>query len=198
MTFIVGTDARNEHPRPVDRDEAHRRGIVHRAVHVEILNDEKRLLVWHRRDGRLEIPGGHVDWLDLEARPESYEEASLRELEEELALACNWKVEAAQARSRIAPLLGNVALVANQLPSSAGNNNEWVMVHRIDWPVAFGDPTAFTLSEDEGVSHAAWMSIEDLVSTASEHPEFITSSLRLLLLRHGAMIPLGTPVGREW
>jgi hypothetical protein len=81
MTFIVGTDVRNENPRPVDRDEAHRSGIVHRAVHVENVDERGRRLVWRRRDGRLEIPGGHVDWLESDGRAESYDETVLRELD---------------------------------------------------------------------------------------------------------------------
>jgi len=190
MALFVGTDSRNENPRPVERDEAHVRGLVHRAVHVEIMDQAGRLLVWLRRDGRLEIPGGHVDWLETEDRAESYDEAVVRELDEELALWRNWALDSAQVRSRLARELSGTTLVANQLPSSTGNNNEWVQVYRLAWQPGWTDPVHFILGEEEGASHARWTSIEDLATRCERNVGLATASLRLLLCRRGIMIPL--------
>src|SRR5690606_16057529 len=114
---------------------------------------------------------------------ETYLEAALRELEEELSLLRNWRLGSAEVRARLGGALERRGLFANQLPSSAGNNNEWVMAYRLDWPRAFGEPTAFHLDEEEGVSHATWGSFDELVALATAAPARCASSLRLCLLR---------------
>jgi fructose-1,6-bisphosphatase/inositol monophosphatase family enzyme/8-oxo-dGTP pyrophosphatase MutT (NUDIX family) len=137
---IVAVDPDNSDTstRPVDRRQAHAEGVPHRAVHIEIKRRDGRYFVWHRPDGRLEIPGGHVDWLAALGRAESYHQACVRELIEELDLEQNWKVNpAARLQS---PNLRHTATVANRLPSSQGNNNEWVAVFQLDWAKDWGDP----------------------------------------------------------
>jgi hypothetical protein len=159
---------------------------------VEIVDERGRMLVWRRRDGRLEIPGGHVDWLESDGRAESYDETVLRELDEELALWRNWSLEAEHVRARHALELSGVTLVANQLPSSTGNNNEWVQVYRLTWQPGWTDPVQFILGEEEGMSHPRWASIEELATHCEREVGLATASLRLLLCRRGIMIPLGS------
>lgn len=191
MNWIVGTDSRNESVRAIDRAEAHRDGLIHRSVHLEIWDATHRLLVWRRRDGRLEIPGGHVDWLVGEDRAESFEEAALRELDEELNLKTNWSLDARRVVERLRGRLSPLALITNQLPSRGGLNNEWVAVHRLYWDTTWGDPTAssWVPDTDERTSDAAWMSLAEVEHLCSRDPRQPSSSLRLLLSRHGVLIP---------
>jgi 8-oxo-dGTP pyrophosphatase MutT (NUDIX family) len=191
MTLIVATDSRNVETWPVDRRDAHERGLIHRAVHVEVQDNAGRLLIWRRRDGRLEIPGGHVDWLSGEGRAESYLECASRELCEELALAANWGIPFDTARERVAPLLASVAIVSNQLPGRSGKNNEWVNVFQLLWQEGCGDPAGsnWTLDPEEGMSAATWLAVDEIERRCLLAPALPTAALRLLLLRRGVLVP---------
>lgn len=74
------------------RDECHERGVLHRIVHVLVIDKRGRILVAQRAADRKLAPnwwdasaGGHVDL------GESYEDAAKRELEEELGL--KWQLK---------------------------------------------------------------------------------------------------------
>jgi 8-oxo-dGTP pyrophosphatase MutT (NUDIX family) len=186
---LVGTDSTNTQAYPVDFETAHAQGRPHRAVHLEISNSRAEFFVWERQDGRLEIPGGHVDWITQAHRPESYEEAALRETIEELNLLVNWQVSATEARARLHGHLRRIGpLVINQLPSPQGHNNEWVAVFGLAWEGSWGDPCQFVLSE-EGHTAPRWLSLEGIKQESMQHP--INAALRLFLQRHGILIPLG-------
>jgi len=69
------------------RGEVHRKGLMHRAVHVFLLDDENRIYLQRRAWVKEQDPGrwdssasGHVD------SGESYDAAAERELEEELGV----------------------------------------------------------------------------------------------------------------
>jgi 8-oxo-dGTP pyrophosphatase MutT (NUDIX family) len=190
--LLVGTSPRNDRCFPVDRDEAHREGVPHRAVHIEVVDLDRRLLVWRRRDGRLEIPGGHVDWIATASSPESYDEAALRELREELALGANWSSSQSEVASRLRASLAPVATVVNQLPSSQGYNNEWVAIYRLVWQPDWGDPSSssWRLDEREGASEPWWRTLDDIEAACSGDPKLANAALRLLLRRRGSLIPL--------
>lgn len=144
-------------------------GIPHRAVHLEIFNAQAQYLVWQRQDGRLEIPGGHVDWLPRANRGESFEEAALREAVEELYLSYNWQVPVEQAQARLHGHLRRIGpLVINQLPSPQGHNNEWVAVFALAWQGSWGDPCQFVLS-DEGHTDPRWLSLEAVQQQSRQH-----------------------------
>ena len=98
---LVATDALDSSVYPLDFSTVHMQGIPHRAVHIEIVNSSGNYFIWHRTDGRLEIPGGHVNWLESKNRPESYEEAAMRELIEELNLPFNWGLSLENAQARL-------------------------------------------------------------------------------------------------
>ena len=187
--LLVGTDETNDQVYAVDFETAHARGIPHRAVHLEITNAEAHYLVWQRQDGCLEIPGGHVDWLSHTNRPESYEEAALREAIEELNLLVNWQVSATTARACLYGYLHRGPLIINQLPSAQGINNEWVAVFTLAWQGSWGDPCQFVLSE-EGHTDPRWLSLEEVQQQSTQHPLGINAALRLFMARRGILIPL--------
>ena len=71
------------------RRVVHREGLLHRAVHIWLFDDEGRLLLQMRSASKDQFPltwtssaSGHVD------AGESYESAARRELEEELGVTC--------------------------------------------------------------------------------------------------------------
>jgi len=74
--------------RRAERREVHRLGLMHRAVHVFLVDGQDRLYLQRRSWSKDQLPGvwdssasGHVD------SGESYAEAARRELEEELGIA---------------------------------------------------------------------------------------------------------------
>jgi 8-oxo-dGTP pyrophosphatase MutT (NUDIX family) len=186
---LVATDATDSHPYPLDFVTAHRDGIPHRAIHIEISNDLGNYFVWLRLDGRLEIPGGHVDWNEEQNRPESYEEAALRELSEELNLPVNWRLSASDVENRLLGRLIPIAKIVNQIPSSHGSNNEWVTVYELHWQSDWGNPCVFTFSE-EGHRSARWLSLDEIKNLSIHSPLAINSALRLFLQRRGVLIPI--------
>jgi isopentenyl-diphosphate delta-isomerase type 1 len=74
------------------RSEIHRRGLLHRAVHLFVFNPEGRIYIQRRSDSKDRHPGkldssaaGHVD------PGETYERTAIRELEEELGIMAEVK-----------------------------------------------------------------------------------------------------------
>lgn len=69
------------------RGEIHRKGLLHRSVHIFVFNREGQLYIQKRSMSKDMYPGswdssasGHVDW------GETYEAAAAREIEEELGI----------------------------------------------------------------------------------------------------------------
>lgn len=187
--MISATDHSDSSQYPVRYDEAHRCGIPHRSVHVEITNADGDFLLRRRAgDGRFEIPGGHVEWLERENRGETYDEAAAREIVEELGLERNWRSTAESARQTILSNLRAECKIINQLPSrDSDNNNEWVAVFTLDWAKQWGDPAAFEGSL-EGDS-ACWMPLSEIINMSLKNPAEINAALRLFLQRRGVLIP---------
>jgi 8-oxo-dGTP pyrophosphatase MutT (NUDIX family) len=188
---LVGTDSADSSVFPVDFREAHQEGIPHRAVHIEIRQGDQ-FLVWRRDDGRWEVPGGHVDWLEAANAPESYFDAALRELFEELNLEVNWRMPSRDALARLATHLLPVGHIVNQLPSSHGNNNEHVGLFQLTWQSAWGDPCTYVRGP-EMHSKPCWMPLAEIHRLAADNPTKINAALRLFLARHGILIPLRRP-----
>ncbi len=187
---LVATDPRDSTVYPLDFQTVHEQGVPHRSVHVEITNYQGNYFVWQRTDERLEIPGGHVDWLEHQNRPESYEEAVLREIIEELNLSINWNVDFDTARARLKERLLPIVRLVNQVPSLHGNNNEWVTVYGLNWQIEWGDPCGpeWDLSE-EGKS-PCWSSLIEIERRSLEIPMDINAALRLFLRRRNVLVPL--------
>jgi 8-oxo-dGTP pyrophosphatase MutT (NUDIX family) len=187
---LVATDATDSLAYPLDFLTVHKQGIPHRVIHVEVVNPAEKYLVWKRDDGRLEIPGGHVDWLEAENRPESYEEAALRELSEELNLQRNWELTFCDTLTRLQGRLVPITRVINQTPSSQGNNNEWVAVYRLNWQDEWGDPCTFKDFGD-GSTSPRWLLLNEIAEFSLNNPMAINAALRLFLQRRNILCPRG-------
>jgi len=79
--------------RPIDKDWAHKRGVIHPTVHVLVFNLEKELIVQLRKKTKQTNPlhwdvstTGHIDW------GESPTDAAIRETREELGLQISQKL----------------------------------------------------------------------------------------------------------
>lgn len=187
--LLVATDTTDSLSYPLDFSTVHGQGIPHRAVHIEITDAAGKYFVWERADGRLEIPGGHVSWIEECDRAESYEEAALRELSEELNLTYNWRMSQGEVQTRLFGRLLEITRVVNQLPSSHKKNNEWVAVYGLLWQDEWGNPCEFKFSE-EGQTSAQWLSVKEIEEFSLKNPMAINSALRLFLQRRGAFAPL--------
>jgi 8-oxo-dGTP pyrophosphatase MutT (NUDIX family) len=168
-------------------------GLPHRATHIEIMNGNEKLFVWERKDGRLEIPGGHVDWVTTQNRPESYEEAAMRETVEELQLDKMWESKE-KALNQLQGLFVPVARMINQIPSSHVNNNEWVTVYRLHWREDWQDPVSLLQKSNtaaEGKPKTAqWTSLQGIKTWSLDNPMKINAALRLFLQRQGVIISI--------
>lgn len=186
---ITATDHMDSYAYPMDFIAVHQLGIPHRVVHIEIVNVLGQFFAWERADGRLEILGGHVDWIEVQNRPESYEEAALREISEELNLTINWKITNDDALERMRDYMSPIEKFVNQIPGANENNNEWVTAYRLIWQKEWEDPSKFILS-DEGNRFPSWFTVEDIILHGLKHPMGINSALRLFLRRRGVLIPI--------
>jgi 8-oxo-dGTP pyrophosphatase MutT (NUDIX family) len=193
---LVASNAYDRHPYPIDFITAHRDGIPHRAVHIVVRNERHEILVWRRGESsrRWEVIGGHVDYLSDLNRCESYEEAALRELCEELNLAAMWRISAAEAMERVRPNLVPLEKTINLLPSEHGNNAEHVVRFEVLFPDAWGDPCTFDFGAE---THTAprWLALDQLVELCLENPNGINSALRLFLMSRRILVPIVKPLG---
>ena len=190
MSHIVGVDHGDQNTRSIDRDIAHEQGIPHRGVHIEIVEfiTTNRYLILERsreNDNRLEILGGHVDWLD--SYPETYEVAALREICEELNLEYNWAMDQQAVYRRLRPHMSQYVQTINQLSGRAGYNNEWITVFRLRWQRSWKDPTSFNLSREN--KSARWYTLDELTERSLEAGAEINTALRLFFQRQNILIP---------
>lgn len=187
---LVATDSRDFRTYPLDFETVHAQGIPHRAVHIEIINEQGNYFIWQRTDGRLEIPGGHVDWLEPHGRPETYEESALREVVEELNCPSTWKLDVDNAYIRLKEYLFPVVHIINQIPSLHGNNNEWVFVYGLKWQNDWGDPCGSGWQLGEEGQSPRWMSLSEIEQFCLERPMRINAALRLFMQRRDVLVPL--------
>lgn len=175
----------------------HFTGKPHRSIQVEIVNSQGELFVVQRsqeNDARWEIPGGHVDWITDANRAETYEEAALRELEEELKLRLMFGTKE-DAVATLKDFLFEAAKFINQVPGSHVNNNEWVTAFRLDWQECWPDlcehlrGSCGIAAEANGTT-AEWKSLDAMVAMVKDNPMNINSALRLLLQRRGVLVPV--------
>lgn len=163
--------------------KTHSEGLWHRVVHIELKNEEGKYFVWQRYDGRYEIPGGHVSWIAIQDRAETYEEAVQRELIEELNLLWNWQCLEDKCREILKDrqLIRIEEPFKNELGSTHGDNKEWVSVYGLTWKNAWNDPCKYKLSR-EG-KNARWLSLEE-IKALHETGAVLNAALKLFLQRH--------------
>jgi 16S rRNA (adenine1518-N6/adenine1519-N6)-dimethyltransferase len=136
------------------RGEVHARGLLHRAVHIFVFNKRGEILLQQRSLLKDAHPGvwgssvsGHVD------SGEDYDEAAVRELEEEMGIT-------GYAPERLA-----------KLPASEETGMEHVWLYRLGY-----DGTArFPYAE---VSAAQWFPVAEVDAWLARRPQDFTPSFR--------------------
>lgn len=156
-------DVVNEHDQVVDRrprDDVHRLGLLHRAVHILVFNQTGDLFMQKRSVAKDEFPGlwdsstaGHV------GAGETYAAAARRELQEELGVDGDLDLQ------RLFKIEGSVETA-----------NEFAWVYR----TVYEGPFVLQLTEiDEG----RWFSREQLTAWIETSPETLTPAFRYIWKR---------------
>lgn len=159
-------DKNNEPIGGATKQEAWRNGLIHRVVRMAILDERGYMLVQKRSAQKELFPGrwdnsaaGHVDV------GETYGQAALRELNEELGLS-DVELQA----------LGDYYIEVK---------DDWRIMKRFTraYKITLKDPLpVFQLPEDE-VESTEWMEIEAVKSLVNNHPEQVTDGLEQVIDR---------------
>lgn len=141
-----------------ERGIVHQAGLRHRAAHVLVFDDEGRLLLQRRAFGKDSSPGlwdssagGHLD------AGESYHDAAVRELGEELGL---------RPAAPLEPLI--------KLPPAEATGQEFITVFRCR---AAAEPRP----DPDEIIDLTWCSREGLERWLRAEPEVFSEAFRLIL-----------------
>jgi len=143
------------------RDEVHRLGLMHRAVHVLVFNAAGEVFLQKRSMQKDRQPGlwdssasGHVD------AGESYDACAMREVREEIGLVLKDPPER-----------------LFKLPASAETDQEHVWVYRCK---AEGP---FRLDPEE-IERGGWFATEEVTRWIAERPQEFASAMLVIWKRH--------------
>ncbi len=139
------------------RSEVHSLGLLHRAVHVLVFNDQRQVFLQKRSMNKDENPGlwdtsaaGHVD------AGENYAMCAAREILEELGIKANKTMK-----------------FLFKLPASEKTGMEFIEVFRMD------DNGPFTLATDE-IDEGKWFSISEISKKVELDDRHLTDSFKTL------------------
>lgn len=155
---------------PVEKLEAHVKGLRHKAVSVFVLKGDA-VLMQRRAMGKYHTPGlwtntccTHPEWEEL---PET---CAIRRLEEELGITGLWPEHRHHLEYRA---------------DVGGGLTEHEVV---DVYVAAADATLRVAPNPEEVMAVEWMRFSDLLGEVERHPTRFTPWLRIYLRDHGSKI----------
>lgn len=151
---------------PVDKLEAHRLGLRHKAISIFVVDGEKTLLQ-RRADGKYHSGGlwsnsccTHPDW------GEPPEKCALRRLREELGIT------------------GIYPAHTDRIEYRADVGNGLIEHEVVDIYIAYARPDMTLAPVPEEVSEVKWMGLYDLVADVQRHPEKYSKWLAIYLSSH--------------
>lgn len=156
--------------RPVDKLEAHRRGLRHPAVSVFVM-DGPRTLIQRRAMSKYHTPGLWANSCCTHPRwAEDPRDCAIRRMGEELGL------------SNLSPRhLGRVEYRAEVGPGMV--EHEVVEIFRADLP-----PGVAPSPDPDEVMELRWLTLDRLSDEIDRHPERFTPWLRIYMARHRDLI----------
>jgi isopentenyl-diphosphate Delta-isomerase len=155
-------DDRDRFVAVLPRDEVHRQGLIHRSVHVFLVDEEDRIYLQRRAWTKEQDPGrwdssasGHVE------SGESYDDAAARELQEELGIL-----------SPLEPLFKAAAC-----PETCGEHSMLYQARRLGGrPVPRPNP-------DE-ILEGALFPVREVLERVASHPDTFAAPFRHIFLRY--------------
>lgn len=169
MTIMIPTWV-NGKLTPVEKLEAHQKGLRHKAVSVFVLNGDS-VLMQQRAMGKYHTPGlwtntccTHPEW------DEAPDECAIRRLKEELGVT------------------GLVPQHRHHLEYRADVGNDLIEHEVVDVYVAEADETMPLAPNPKEVMAVDWMRFTDLLAAVEKTPERFTPWLRIYLRDHGQTI----------
>lgn len=151
---------------PVDKLEAHRLGLRHKAISIFVVDGEKTLLQ-RRAEGKYHSGGlwsnsccTHPDW------GEPLEKCALRRLREELGIT------------------GIYPAHTDRIEYRADVGNGLIEHEVVDIYIAYARPDMTLAPVPEEVSEVKWMGLYDLVADVQRHPEKYSKWLAIYLSSH--------------
>ena len=156
--ILIHVDENDNITGPVEREKAHREGIMHRGVMILVFNGKGQLLIQKRSAAKDTAPGkwalsaaGHVLF------GESYEETARRELKEEIGID--------------APLYEMGKIYDYKKMENNLVENEMIKLYMCE------HEGPFRLQESE-VEEVRFVSIDEIVWMIQEHPETVMHTLK--------------------
>lgn len=165
--YVVLVNERDEEVGVAEKHQAHRSGLLHRALSVCLFNSEGALLLQRRHAGKYHSGGLWTNTCCSHPRPEEpVDQAAQRRLHEEMGLSCDLR--------RIHTFVYRTAF-----PNG-------LVEHEFDH-LFVGSTDATPRPDPAEVDDWAWVRPSDLVDAVRERPEAYTYWFRLMLpelLRH--------------
>jgi len=160
---VILVDEQDREIGTMEKLEAHRKGLLHRAFSIFVFNSRMKLLLQKRADSKYHSDGLWTNTCCSHPRPgEDVMSAARRRLEEEMGFVCEMEeIFVFQYKAEL----------SNQLVE---NEIDHVLVGRYD-----GNPV---LNPEEAADYA-WISLSELIDSVRDHPEKYTYWLKKSLPR---------------
>jgi isopentenyl-diphosphate delta-isomerase len=157
---VILVDSRDRELGVMEKIEAHRLGVLHRALSIFIFNSKGELLMHRRAMGKYHSSGLWTNTCCSHPRPnEKVEDAATRRLKEEMGIQVSMK-----------------EIFSFVYKADLGNG---IFEHEFDH-VFIGKSDEFPFPNKSEVSEWKWMSIENISNEIDNHPNDFTIWFQLI------------------
>jgi isopentenyl-diphosphate Delta-isomerase len=161
---VILVDSQDNEIGKMEKLEAHKKGVLHRAFSVFIFNNQNELLLQRRAFGKYHSEGLWTNTCCSHPAPgETVLEAAKRRLNEEMELEC--------------PMKTSFSFIYK---AELDNNlTEYELDHVI---IGFSDETPH-INPSEAIAFK-WLKLEEIVEDIKKHPEHYTAWFKIILTDH--------------